>query len=120
MNLRPLSIAAVAAAMVATPMLSVAANSPIALDNCVKAFMTTLSSKNASGFKLNDAHYVGDSGASQGSLLVLGGGTELMLTAHDAHDNHAVARAVCAVNSAGEVTELRPAPLFDLETYADR
>jgi hypothetical protein len=40
----------------------------------------------------------------------------MVLTARDAHDNHAVARAVCTVNSQGEVVELRAAPLFGADT----
>jgi hypothetical protein len=117
MNIRSIKIAALAATIAGAPMLGVAANSQVALDSCVKAFMTTLSTSKTGGFKLVDSHYVADAGAADGSMLVLGGRNEMTLTAHDAHDHHAVARAVCTVNSQGEVIELHPAPLFTIEPY---
>jgi hypothetical protein len=113
MNTRSISIAAVAAAITGAPMLGVAANSPALLDSCVKAFMTDLSAKSPGTFKLREAHYV-DDGTAQGYLLALGS-RQLSLTAHDAHDNHAVARAVCTVNSRGDVVDLRQASLFDFD-----
>lgn len=117
MKTRSIKIAAAAAVIGAAPMLGMAANSQVALDSCVKAFMATLSTSKASAFKLLDAHYVADAGAADGNMLVLGGRDEMTLTARDAHDKHAVARAVCTVNSHGEVTELHPAPLFTMEPY---
>jgi hypothetical protein len=113
MTRRSFSIAAVATAIAGAPLLGVAANSQQNLDNCVKAFMTSLAAKSTTTLKLRDAHYVNGDGDSESYRIGLSGGGEMTLTAHDAHDNHAVARMVCAVNSAGEVVELRPAPLFD-------
>jgi hypothetical protein len=113
MTLRSLSIAAVATAIAGAPMLGVAADSQQNLDNCVKAFMTSLAAKSTTTLKLREAHYANDDDAPESHLMGLSGGVEMTLTARDAHDNHAVARSVCAVNSSGEVVELRPAPLFD-------
>jgi hypothetical protein len=39
--------------------------------------------------------------------MVLSSSNEMTLTARDAHDHHAVARAVCTVNSQGDVLGLR-------------
>jgi hypothetical protein len=109
MKIRTFSIAAIAAGLVAAPMIGAAANSPVALNSCVKAFMADLSAKAPNTLKLRDSHYVGQVGAQQ-NTLTLSGSSELELTARDAHDNHAVARAVCTVNSQGEVVDLRAAP----------
>jgi len=109
MNTRTFSMAAIAAAFVTAPMIGAAANSPTALNSCVKAFMADLSTKAPNTLKLRDSHYVG--GSDIGNLGLSAAGGEMTLTARDAHDNHAVARAVCTVNSQNEVVELRAAPL---------
>ena len=109
MKIRSFPIAAIAAGFVAAPMIGAAANSPVALNSCVKAFMADLSAKTPNTLKLRDSHYVG-SDESNG-LTVFRGVDELTLTARDAHDNHAVARAVCTVNSQGSVVDLRAAPV---------
>src|SRR5580693_4056805 len=100
---RNLKMAAIAAALAAAPMIGAAASQPVALNSCVKAFMTDLSTKSASSLKLRYAHYVADSGTPDGNFAVLNGISELTLTARDAHNNHAVARAICTVNSQGDV-----------------
>jgi len=112
MTRRSLSITAVATAIAATPMLGVAAGSQQNLDNCVKAFMASLAAKSTTTLKLREAHYLNAEDGAESYLMGLSG-SEMTLTAHDAHDNHALARAVCAVNSSGEVVELRPAPLSE-------
>jgi hypothetical protein len=108
---RTLKMAAIAAAVAAMPMVGSAANAPTALNSCVKAFMADLSNKGSGNLKLRDAHYVGDTSASDGNLSVLSSSSQVTLTARDAHDNHAVARAVCTVNSQGDVLGLRSDPL---------
>jgi len=116
MNTHSLKIAAIAAAFVATPMLGAAANAPVALNSCVKAFMADLSTKAPGTLKLRDSHYDSDIGTADTGLALPGRRDEMVLTARDAHDNHAVARAVCTVNSQGSVVELRAAPLFGNDT----
>jgi hypothetical protein len=116
MTTRSFKIAAIAAAFAATPMLGVAANAPVALNSCVKAFMADLSNKSPGTLKLRNAHYEDDIGSSDTGMTLPGSRDEMVLTARDAHDNHAVARAVCTVNSQGEVVELRAAPLFGADT----
>jgi hypothetical protein len=111
MNTRTFSIAAVAAGLVAAPTFGAAANSPVALDSCVKAFMADLSAKAPNTLKLRDSHYIDNGGAPASNLTVFTGTREMELTARDAHDNHAVARAVCTVNSQGEVVDLRTGSL---------
>jgi hypothetical protein len=111
MNTRTLSIAAIAAGLVTAPMLGSAANSSLALDSCVKAFMADLSAKAPNTLKLREWHYVDNGAAPASNLTALAGANELELTARDAHDNHAVARAVCTVNSQGQVVDLRTAPV---------
>jgi hypothetical protein len=104
---RTLTIVAIAASLAATPMLVSAANSSQKFDNCVKAFMADLSKKSPVTLKLRDSHYLGDDGLAAGDLPSTGGVRELDLVARDAHDHHAIARASCAVNSQGDVVELR-------------
>ena len=112
MTTRTFQIAAIAAALAAAPMLGVAANAPVALNSCVKAFMADLSNKVPGTLKLRNSHYEDDIGSTDSGLTLPGRRDEMVLTARDAHDNHAVARAVCTVNSQGDVVDLRAAPLF--------
>ena len=108
MNIRTVTIAALAAGCAAAPMLGVAADSSTALNSCVKAFMADLSSHSATALKLREAHYVDD--AVDDTALVMAEPTDaLTLLARDAHDNHTVGRAICTVNSHGEVVALRAA-----------
>jgi hypothetical protein len=105
MMTRTLKTAATAAAFLALPMLGSAANSPNAFHSCVKAFMAELSVKTPNT-KLVDSHYLNGS-PMDNNLMVLSSSNEMTLTARDAHDHHAVARAVCTVNSQGDVLGLR-------------
>ena len=108
---RTFKMAAIAAVFAAAPVIGAAADRPTALNSCVKAFMADLSSKLPNTLKLRDTHYSNDTGVSDGNLSVLAGGSELELTARDAHDNHAVGRVICSVNSQGDVLGLRPVSL---------
>ena len=117
MKLHSITKIAAVAAIGAAPMLGMAATPPVVLDSCVKAFMTSLSTQKTAAFKLREAHYVGEAGTPDSSPLALRGNSELTLTAHDAHDNHAVARAVCTVNAQGEVVDLHSTPLFGFDGY---
>jgi hypothetical protein len=114
---RNLKMAAIAAALAAVPMIGAAASQTTALNSCVKAFMTDLSTKRSGALKLRDTHYVGDAGTPDGNFAVLSGASQLTLTARDAHNNHAVARAVCTVNSQGDVLELRAESLFAYDPF---
>jgi hypothetical protein len=105
-NTRSIKIAVITAGLASTPMLSVAANSPLAMDSCVKAFMVKLNSTMAKKPKLQNTRYI-NNGVGQSS-------SELTLTARDAHDNHAIARAVCTVNTSGQVIALHQEPLEGL------
>jgi hypothetical protein len=110
MNTRTTTIAAIAAALAATPMMSLAADSSEALNSCVKAFMTDLSSRSPATLKLRESRYI-DNSAEDYGVAMPESTDALTLTARDAHDNHAVGRAICTVNSRGEVKQLRATPL---------
>jgi hypothetical protein len=114
---RKLKMAAIAAALAAMPMIGAAASQPTVLNSCVKAFMADLSAKRSGTLKLRSSHYVGDTGTPGGNLAALSSTSELTLTARDAHDNHALARAICTVNSQGDVLELRAEPLSAYEPF---
>jgi hypothetical protein len=91
------AITALAAGMMCAPVISNADNM---LDSCVQAFMAQMSGQTTATLKLRNSHYESDVAfmplrAANGSLS---------LTAHDAHDNHAVAHALCTINSHGAVT----------------
>jgi len=101
-----IKIAAIAAGFATVPMIGAAANSMTALNSCTKAFVADLSAKTPTTLKVRDSHYETD------SSWVTGGTSELALTARDAHDKHMLARAVCTVNSQGEVIGLQTAPLY--------
>ena len=107
---RTFKMAAIAAVFAAAPVIGAAADRPTALNSCVKAFMADLSSKVPNTLKLRDTHYSNDTGATDGHLSAAGG-SELELTARDAHDNHAVGRVICSVNSQGDVLGLRAVSL---------
>ena len=103
MNTRSIKIAVITAGLAAAPMLSVAANSSVAMDSCVKAFMASLSATMPKKPKLRESHLIDDP---------LGGdSTALMLMARDAQDNHPIARALCTFDSWGKVINLHQEPL---------
>ena len=104
MNTRSIKIAIITAGFATAPVLGVAADSPTsAMDSCVKAFMENLSTTMARTPKLQESHFVDD--------YVGQSATQLTLTARDAHDHHAIARALCTVNASGQVIDLHQAPL---------
>jgi hypothetical protein len=102
---RSIKIALITAGLATAPMLSVAANSPVAMDSCVKAFMARLSTTMAKKPKLREAHLIDDRLGESSS--------ELTLIARDANDNHPIARVLCTVNSWGQVIDLHPEPLLE-------
>jgi hypothetical protein len=107
MKLRSINIALMTAGFAAAPMLSAAANAPIPMDSCVKAFMANLSTTMTKTPKLQKWHYIDDSPG--------GNSTELTLLARDAHDNHLIARAVCIVSPSGQVIDLHQEPLHGID-----
>jgi hypothetical protein len=102
MNNRSIKVAVITACLATAPVLSVAANTPVAMDNCLKAFMANLSTTMTKPPKLLASHYI-DNGGDNAA-------TALTMLARDAQD-HTVARAQCKVNSAGEVIDLQREPL---------
>ena|SRR5579862_4691559 len=109
MTTRSIKIAAIAAGFATVPLIGAAADSTTALNSCTKAFVADMSAKASHALKLRDSRYVAD------SSWMAGGTSELALTARDAHDNHTVARAVCTVNSQGEVIGLQASPLLSVD-----
>ncbi|HWW21116.1 MAG TPA: hypothetical protein VNZ06_09955 [Steroidobacteraceae bacterium] len=109
MMTRTFKMAAIAAVIAAVPTIGAATDRPRALNGCVKAFMAELSTKMPNTLKLLNTRYLDEAGAS--NLAALASNSELELTARDAHDNRAVARVICTVNSQGEVLDLRAASL---------
>jgi hypothetical protein len=107
MNTRSIKIALMTAGFAAAPMFSVAANAPVAMDSCVKAFMANLSTTMTKTPKLQQWHYIDD--------MPGGTSTEWTLMARDAHDNHPIARAVCTVNPSGQVIDLHQEPLHGID-----
>jgi hypothetical protein len=108
MNTRSIKIAVITAGLATAPMLGVAANNPVAMDSCVKAFMASLSTTMANKPKLRESHFIDD--------RVGAASTEWMLMARDANDNHPIARALCTVNTSGQVIDLHPEPLQSVDT----
>ena len=98
MKIRTLNMVALAAVSVSAPMIGLASGASL-LDRCVSAFMTDLSNQTTTVLKLRDSHYETD----QAFIPFRDSSGALTLTARDAHDNHAVARAICTINSHGEV-----------------
>jgi hypothetical protein len=92
----------VTAGIAAVPTLSSAASAPVAMDNCVKAFMASLSTHTVP-LKLRESHYL-NTGMFEGNL------SELVLIANDAHDNHTIGRAICRVDSHGQIVQLEEVP----------
>jgi hypothetical protein len=108
MKNRSIKIAVITAGLATAPMLSVAANTPVAMDNCLKAFMASLSTSMTKPPKLLASHYIDN---SSDEIPV----SALTMLARDAQDNHMVARAQCKVNSAGEVIDLHREPLRTID-----
>jgi hypothetical protein len=106
MKNRSIKIAVITASLATAPMLSVAANTP--MDNCVKAFMASLSTTMTKPPKLLASHYIDNSGDAVAA-------SSLTMLARDAQDNHTIARAQCKVNSAGEVIKLQREPLHTVD-----
>jgi hypothetical protein len=98
MNTRLINIAVITAGLAAVPLMAAAADSPAAMDSCVKAFMTSLSDTMARKPKLRETHVVDDH--------VGVASNEWTLTARDAQDKHPIARVTCTVNSSGQVVDL--------------
>jgi len=105
MSIRSIKIAVITAGLATAPMLSVAANSPVAMDSCVKAFMAQLSTTMPKQLKLLATRYIDDHPAGESSAL--------RLTARDANDHHRIARVLCTVDTAGQVIDLHQEPLAD-------
>jgi hypothetical protein len=104
MTIRSIKIAVITAGLATAPMLSVAANSPVAMDSCVKAFMAQLSTTMAKQPKLRASRYIDDR---------FGDSSELTLTARDANDHHTIARVLCTVDTSGQVISLHRQPLVE-------
>lgn len=103
MKLQRLRNAALATcAMAAIPALSQATNITTQADVCIKAFVSSLSTKYAATPKLRESHIIDAAGAMPADTY------EFTLTAINPKDNKRVARAVCTVSSQGEVLGMRP------------
>jgi hypothetical protein len=105
MNTRSIKIAVITAGLATAPMLSAAANTPLAMDSCVKAFMAKLSTTMTKTPKLRESQLI-DGRVGESS-------TEWSLTARDANDNHPIARVRCTVNTWGQVIDLQQEPLVE-------
>jgi hypothetical protein len=92
----------VTAGIAAVPTLASAASAPAAMDNCVKAFMTSLATHTVP-LKLRESHYL-NTGMFPGGL------SELVLIANDAHDNHTIGRAICRIDTHGQIVSLEEVP----------
>jgi hypothetical protein len=107
MKNRSIKTAVITACLATAPILSVAANIPTAMDNCVKAFMASLATTMTKRPKLLASHFIDDRADAAA--------TALTMLARDAQDNHTIARAQCKVNTAGEVIELHREPVRALD-----
>jgi hypothetical protein len=96
----------VSAAVAALPALASAATPPPAMNGCVNAFMESLA-KHSTPLKLRESHFL-NTGMFEGGL------SELVLIATDAHDNHTIGRAICKVDSHGQVVHLEEVPASSL------
>src|ERR1700690_3031233 len=103
MNTRSIRIAVITAGLATAPVLSVAADSAVAMDSCVKAFMATLSTTMPKTPKLREARFIDDRLNESSNAWTL--------MARDAQDNHPIARVLCTVNTLGQVIDLQRHPL---------
>jgi hypothetical protein len=87
------------------PAFAIAAGRPAAMDNCVNAFVESLA-KHTTGLKLRGSRFL--------NTGVEGPTGELVLIATDVHDNRTVGRALCRLDSRGQVVELLEAPPHSL------
>jgi hypothetical protein len=78
------------------------------MDSCVKAFMASLATTMAKTPKLRASRFIDD---RVGGSPVGEASTEWTLYARDANDHHPIARAICTVNTSGEVIDLHQEPL---------
>jgi hypothetical protein len=102
-----IKIAVITAGLATAPAMSVAANSPTAMDSCVKAFMASLANTMAKTPKLRETRYIDD--------RIVESSGEWSLMARDANDHHPIARAVCTVNQRGQVINLHQEPLQSVD-----
>ena len=103
MNTRSIKIGVITAGLATAPMLSVAADSAVAMDSCVKAFMAKLSTTMPRTPKLRESHFIDDRIDESSNTWTL--------MARDAQDNHPIARVLCTVNTSGQVIDLLQQPL---------
>jgi hypothetical protein len=103
MNTRSIKIAVITAGLATAPMLSMAADSTVAMDSCVKAFMAKLSTSMPKTPKLLGSHFIDDRINESSNAWTL--------MARDAQDNHPIARVLCTVNTLGQVIDLQQQPL---------
>jgi hypothetical protein len=103
MKLQNLRTAALATcAIAAMPAMSHAANISAQGDVCVKAFVSSLSTKFAKAPTLRDSHIIDAAGVVPAEVY------EFKLTATNPKDNRQVARAICTVSAQGQVLGMRP------------
>ena len=100
----------ITAAVAAIPAVGSAAPQSQAMNSCVSAFMQSLAMHNAP-LKLRESRLI-NPGMTPG--LAPAGGTELVMTATDAHDSHTVGRAVCHLDAHGRVRQLEEVPAGNL------
>jgi hypothetical protein len=100
MNTRSIKIALMTAGLAAAPTFSVAANAPVAMDSCVKAFMANLSTTMARTPKLQQWHYIDDMPGGNSMEWTLMARTRMTITR---------SRAVCTVNPSGPSHRSAPA-----------
>jgi hypothetical protein len=103
MNTRSIRIALITAGLATAPVLGVAADSAVAMDSCVKAFMAKLSTTMPKTPKLRAARFIDDRLNESSNAWTL--------MARDAQDNHPIARVLCTVNALGQVIDLQRQPL---------
>ena len=110
MNLRLIETLLLTGAVVAVPTVASATPQSAEMDSCVSAFMQSLA-KHTAPLKLRQSHLL-NSGMTPG--LVPPTGSELVLIATDAHDNHTIGRAICRLDVHGQVTALEEVPARSL------
>jgi hypothetical protein len=105
MNTRTILLAVTAATAITSPLLSQAAQQPVGFDSCVKAFVATLTPKDAVAPKVRSAQYLDNTMSAAYSS------SDLVMTARNPLDNSEVARAVCTVNARGNVIAITSQPM---------
>jgi hypothetical protein len=102
MNRSLLKTIALAAGIAALPAIGQAAQQSQVMNSCVNAYLQSLS-RSSGPVKLRETHLLRSS-ASPGILPP--SASQLVLTATDAHDNHTVGRAICRLDSRGQVLQI--------------